>query len=457
MDLGDGRRQMARQLELPWENRGGPPKAARSDEPDPANQGDERSGKARLLEAVLDRQNMAVALKRVQRNRGGPGIDGMSTGELDPYLRIHWPVIRAALLNGSYRPSPVLRREIPKPRGGSRELGIPTVLDRLIQQALLQVLQPDLDRQFSDHSYGFRPGRSPHDAIRRAQGYAQAGRQVVVDVDLARFFDRVNHDVLMGRLARRVRDRRVLRLIRRYLDAGVMADGVKVGREEGTPQGGPLSPLLANVLLDEVDKELEARGHCFVRFADDLNVYVRTRRAGERVMNRLRRKLAELRLEVNEDKSAIGSIRRRQFLGYSFWSLRDGRIRLRVDRERLGRMKDRVREITKRTGGRSVASVVKELNAYLRGWRNYYGLAETPRIFARTDQWIRRRMRALQLHHWKRSRTAFRELRARGAPPDLAYAVSRYTTRWWWNASKRINHILTNRYFAQLGLICLRK
>jgi len=404
---------------------------------------------------VLDRQNLAKALKRVQRNRGGPGIDGMTVEELDPYLRIHWPEIRTALLDGSYRPSPVLRREIPKPSGGQRELGIPTVLDRLIQQALLQALQPDLDPQFSDHSYGFRPGRSPHDAIRRAQGYAQDGRQVVVDVDLKRFFDRVNHDILMERLARRVKDCRILRLIRRYLDAGVMADGVKVEREEGTPQGGPLSPLLANVLLDEVDQELESRGHCFVRFADDLNVYVRTKRAGERVMNFLRRKFAELKLEINEEKSAIGSVRRRQFLGYSFWSLRDGRIRLRVAKPRLGRMKDRVRQITRRTCGRSMQQVIEALNRYLRGWLNYYRLAETRRIFTRIDQWIRRRLRALQLHHWKRASTVFRRLRALGADADLAYSVSRHTTRWWWNASKRINQVLTTRYFARRGLIRL--
>ena len=269
MSLGNGRRQKARQLELPWEGRGEAPRVPRSDEPDPADHGAECSGKVRLLEAVLDRQNMAIALKRVQRNRGGPGIDGMTVGELDAYLRIHWSAIRAAVLDGSYRPSPVRRCEIPKGGGGRRELGIPTVLDRLIQQALLQVLQPDIDREFSDHSYGFRPGRSAHDALRRAQGYAQAGRQVVVDVDLKRFFDRVNHDILMERLARRLKDRRVLGLIRRYLKAGVMADGVKVGREEGTPQGGPLSPLLANVLLDEVDQELESRGHSFVRYADD--------------------------------------------------------------------------------------------------------------------------------------------------------------------------------------------
>ena len=271
----------------------------------PAGNGDERLGSSDLMEQACERRNLQAALKRVRQNAGSPGIDGMTVEELSGHLRVHWPRLREELLAGRYRPQPVRRVTIPKPGGGERELGIPTVLDRFIQQALLQVLQPLFDPTFSDASYGFRPGRSAHDAVRRAQAYVQEGRSFVVDIDLEKFFDRVNHDMLMGRLAKRIADRRVLRLIRRYLDAGVLANGVVMERHEGTPQGGPLSPLLANVLLDEIDKELERRGHAFVRYADDLNVYVRTQRSGERVMTSLRRLFAKLKLRVNEAKSKV--------------------------------------------------------------------------------------------------------------------------------------------------------
>ncbi|WP_298102787.1 group II intron reverse transcriptase/maturase, partial [Bradyrhizobium sp.] len=270
------------------------------------------------MEKACERQNLQAALKRVRQNAGNPGIDGMTVEELPDHLRVHWPRLREELLAGGYQPQPVRRVVIPKPGGGERELGIPTVLDRFIQQALLQVLQPLFDPTFSDASYGFRPGRSAHDAVRRAQAYVQEGRGFVVDIDLEKFFDRVNHDILMGRLAKRIADGRVLRLIRRYLNAGMLADGVVIERHEGTPQGGPLSPLLANVLLDEVDKELERRGHAFVRYADDLNVYVRTQRSGERVMTSLRKLFGKLKLRVNETKSKVRRATASKFLGFSF-------------------------------------------------------------------------------------------------------------------------------------------
>jgi len=404
------------------------------------------------MESVLERRNMQAALRRVKKNRGSPGVDGMTVDELLPYLWEHWDGIKSSLLDGSYQPSPVKRQEIPKSGGGIRELGIPTVLDRLIQQALLQVLQPKFDPTFSEHSHGFRPGRSAHGAIREAQRYVQEGRRIVVDVDLEKFFDRVNHDVLMGKLAKRIEDRRVLRLIRRYLQSGVMANGVRMERWEGTPQGGPLSPLLANVLLDEVDKELEKRGHAFVRYADDGRVFVRTRRAGERVLEHLRRMYGKLHLRINETKSAVAPVWDRAFLGYSMWVAPGKVVRLRVAKKALEKMRSRVRQITGRNGGRSLPAVVGELRSYLIGWRNYFELAATPRIFATLDQWIRRRLRALQLKQWRRGRTVFRELRARGASVRVAAEVAAQTRRRWWNACHRVHLILRNSHIDDLGL-----
>jgi group II intron reverse transcriptase/maturase len=405
------------------------------------------------MEQVVARENAMVALKRVRRNKGGPGIDGRTVEELEPYLREHWVAIRKQLLAGSYRASAVKRQLIPKRKGGVRELGIPTVLDRFVQQLLLQVLQPMFDPTFSEHSHGFRPGRRAHDAVREAQRYIQDGRRWVVDVDLEKFFDRVNHDVLMGKLHNRIADQRVLRIIRRYLEAGIMADGVVVERHEGTPQGGPLSPLLANVLLDDVDKELERRGHTFVRYADDCNVYVRSKRAGERVLAALRQQYAKLRLRTNDEKSAVARVWGRKFLGYSFWVAPGGVVKRRVAAKALAEMKQRIRQITSRSGGRSMEQVTGELGTYLRGWKEYFKLADTPGIFADLDGWIHHRLRAAQLKQWKRGRTTFRALSARGLPEWLVVKGAGHGRRWWWaSALGALHTALPGKHFERLGV-----
>jgi group II intron reverse transcriptase/maturase len=376
----------------------------------------------------------------------------MTVDELPDYLRAHWSELREHLLSGAYQPLMVKEQLIPKSGGGMRKLGIPTVLDRFIQQALLQVLQPIFDPGFSEHSYGFRPKRRAHDAVVQAQRYVQEGRRIVVDVDLERFFDRVNHDVLMGKLAKKIGDRRVLRLIRRYLEAGILADGLATERHEGTPQGGPLSPLLANVLLDEVDKELEKRGHAFVRYADDNNVYVRSKRAGGRVMVLLRRLYARLRLTINESKSAVDWAWNRQLLGYSFWVGPGSVMKRRVAKKALTAMKERVRLITRRSGGRSVERVAAELRSYLAGWKEYFKLAETRGAFEELDKWIRHRMRAIHLKHWKRGKTIFRELRARGLSVEAAAKVASNARRWWKNSGMLIHIAFPISYFDQLGI-----
>jgi RNA-directed DNA polymerase len=421
-------------------------------EASPAGSGDERLGSGDLMEKVCERQNLQAALKRVRQNAGSPGIDGMTVEGLPDHLRVHWPRLREELLAGRYQPQPVKRVAIPKPGGGERELGIPTVLDRFIQQALLQVLQPLFDPTFSDASYGFRPGRSAHQAVLRAQAYVQEGRSFVVDIDLEKFFDRVNHDILMSRLFKRIADRRVLRLIRRYLNAGVLANGVVIERHEGTPQGGPLSPLLANALLDEVDKELERRGHAFVRYADDLNVYVRTQRSGERVMTSLRKLFGKLKLRVNETKSKVTRATKAKFLGFSFWVAAGRVIRRRVAPEAIKRMKERVRELTWRSAGRSLAQMCKPLGTYLTGWKGYFWLAQTPGVFADIDGWVRHRLRAVQLKHWKRGRTIYRELIARGMSADAACRVAGNSSRWWHNSAMALHIALPNDLFKRLGV-----
>jgi group II intron reverse transcriptase/maturase len=341
--------------------------------------------------------------------------------------------------------------EIPKSGGGVRTLGIPTVLDRIVQQAILQVLQPMFDPTFSQHSYGFRPRRNAHQAVCAAQRYIQAGNRTVVDVDLEKFFDRVNQDLLMGRLEKRIGDKRLLGLIRRFLTAGMMADGVVVERHEGTPQGGPLSPLLANVLLDEVDKELEKRGLAFVRYADDLNVYVGSKRAGEDAMQTLRRLYAGLKLKVNEAKSAVARPQDRKFLGYSFWVVKT-EIKRRAAPKALETMKDRIRSITGRNEGRSLKTVFAELRSYLTGWKQYFRLADTPRVFRDLDGWIRHRLRMVQLKQWKRGKTIYRELRRLGASDDIARRVAGNSRRLWKNSAKLLNSVLTKAYYAKHGV-----
>jgi RNA-directed DNA polymerase len=409
-------------------------------------------GPGDLLEQALGRENLIRAWRRVKANKGSAGVDGRSVQATGEYLKGAWPEIRKGLLDGSYRPCPVRRVGIPKPGGGVRELGIPTVTDRLIQQALLQVLQPLIDATFSEHSHGFRPGRSAHGAVLEAQQYVQAGYRVVVDVDLEKFFDRVNHDILMDRLAKRIADKRVLRLIRRYLQAGIMVHGVHSERFEGTPQGGPLSPLLANVLLDEVDRELERRGHRFVRYADDCNVYVKSPKAGARVLAGLRRCYAKLALKINESKTAVVPVWGRKFLGYCFWAAPQGEVRRAVSREAQHKLRQRLRSLTRRNAGRSLAQIAQDLRAYVPGWKAYFRLAQTPGVMRELDEWLRHRLRAVRLKQWRRGITAFRELRALGASSDLAARIASSTRRWWHNSSMGLNRVLPVAYFDRLGV-----
>lgn len=405
-----------------------------------------------LLLQALTRENLQQAWKRVKANKGAAGVDGLDIEQTAQLIRTNWPTIRNQLLQGTYLPSPVRRVSIPKPDGGQRELGIPTVTDRLIQQALLQVLQPKIDPTFSEHSYGFRPGRRAHDAVKAAQSYVQSGRRVVVDVDLEKFFDRVNHDILIERLQRRIDDAGVIRLIRAYLNSGIMSEGVLQQRYQGTPQGGPLSPLLANVLLDEVDKELERRGHCFARYADDCNVYVCSRKAGERVMKLLRSLYAKLHLTVNETKSAVASVFGRKFLGYSLWVAKGGVVKFRVADKPMATFKQRIRQLTRRSGGRSLDQVVQKLRPYMLGWKAYFGLSQTPKVWRTLDEWLRHRLRAIQLKHWKLGTTIFRELRAKGASVDVAAQVAGNSRRWWHNSDRLIKTVLTIGYFDKLGV-----
>jgi RNA-directed DNA polymerase len=405
-----------------------------------------------LMEEVCQRDNLWQALARVQANKGAPGVDGMTVRKLPKYLKRHWPKIHEQLLAGTYQPQPVKRVEIPKPDGGLRKLGIPTALDRFIQQAVLQVLQARWDGSFSGHSYGFRPGRSAHQAVAQAQAYIAEGYGYTVDIDLEKFFDRVNHDMLMGRVAKRVDDKRMLKLIRAFLDAGVIENGLVSSSEEGTPQGGPLSPLLSNLMLDDLDQELERRGLRFVRYADDCNIYVRSRRAGERVMQSITRFITgKLKLKVNESKSAVARPAERKFLGFSFTSGRQPKRRIAP--KSLLRFKKRVRELTKRNRGVSLERMVEELARYLAGWRGYFGFCQTPSVLQSLDSWIRRRLRCFQWKQWRRGTTRFAELRKRGASKDQA-ATSAGSTRgpWHLSLSPTLNLALPGAYFNSLGL-----
>ena len=422
------------------------------DEARPARQKQEGLGRDDLLTQVPSRENMAAAWKRVKANKGSAGVDGLTIEQTAEHLKEHWSRVRKELIAGTYQPQAVRRVEIPKPTGGMRELGIPTVLDRLIQQALLQVLQPMIDPTFSEFSYGFRPGRSAHDAVLQAQRYVQEGFQVVVDVDLEKFFDRVNHDILMDRLAKRIADKAVLRLIRQYLQAGIMAGGVVMDRSEGTPQGGPLSPLLANVLLDEVDQDLQRRGHRFARYADDCNVYVHSQKAGERVLASLRKLYAKLHLLVNEKKTQVGPVFGRKFLGYCLRRWTKGTVKIAVAPKVLDTFKQRIRLITRRVGGKGMVQIAEQMRQYLPGWKSYFCLAQTPQTFKDLDSWTRHRLRAIQLKHWRTGTTVYSRLRALGANHELAAQIAGGAGHWWGHSEAGLNRVLTVKYFDDLGI-----
>ncbi len=418
-------------------------------EPDPKT--------TQLMEQVVQKANLRRALKRVRANKGSPGVDGMNVDELVPYLRVHWEELKRKLLDGSYEPSAVKRVEIPKPSGGVRSLGIPTVLDRFIQQAILQALTPLFDPSFSPYSYGFRPGKSAHQAVEAARAHIQEGYGWVVDMDLEKFFDRVNHDVLMGRLAKRIADKRLLKIIRRYLQAGIMVDGVTTDRHEGTPQGGPLSPLLSNVLLDELDKELEARGHRFVRYADDCNVYVRSKRAGERVLSSLKEWLAKrLRLRVNEKKSAVDRPQKRKFLGFSFFK-RDGRVKIGIASESIRRIRERIRWTTRRGRGMALERVIAELNRFTVGWIGYFQITEAPSALKAIDEWTRRRLRCFRIKQWKnRPRTRYREMHSLGLSEKNAAMFASIRRGWWvLSMTPQTSLAFPESYFVERGLIGL--
>jgi len=405
-----------------------------------------------LMEEVCQRKNLEMALKRVKANKGSPGVDGMTVEKLPDHLRKHWLSIREQLLSGTYQPQPVKRVEIPKPDGGVRKLGIPTVLDRFIQQAVMQVLQQRWDRTFSEHSHGFRPGRSAHQAVAQAQRYLAEGHRWVVDIDLEKFFDRVNHDILMGRIAKRVSDKRLLKLIRAFLNAGVMENGLVSPTDEGTPQGGPLSPLLSNLILDDLDCELQRRGLRFARYADDCNIYVRSQRAGQRVMMSITRFITtKLKLKVNESKSAVARPWERKFLGMSFTGNREPKRRIAP--KALTRFKERIRELTRRTRGISLEQMIEALARYLKGWRAYFGFCQTPSVLTELDSWIRRRLRSVAWKQWKRGKRRFAELRARKVGKDLAAQTAGSPHGPWRIArSPALSFALPNAYFQSLGL-----
>ncbi len=455
MRLVSGRRQKSQMdLAFDWQGRGEAPRVVQEGtEPLTAKHGTESQASTEgLMEEVVEAKNLKKALERVKANKGSPGIDGMTVEQLPGYLGEHWPTHRTELLNGAYRPQAVKRVEIGKPEGGKRQLSIPTVLDRLIQQAVLQVLQGRWDGTFSESSFGFRPGRSAHQAVAAAQKFVAEGRGWVVDIDLEKFFDRVNHDMLMARVARRMADKRLLKLIRAFLNAGAMENGLESPRVEGTPQGGPLSPLLSNLLLDDLDKELEKRGHRFVRYADDCNIYVRSERAGMRVMGSVKSFLTrKLKLKVNEEKSAVAKAGDRKFLGFRFTA--GERLKRSIAPQALARFKRRIAQLTRRTRGVSLERMVSQLTPYLTGWRNYFGFCQTPSTLRDLDSWIRRRLRCVVWKQWKRGGTRFTELGRHGVGKDLAAQTAGSPHGpWRISRSPALSFALPNAYFDALRL-----
>jgi len=438
--------------EEPGRNLGGAASGAETDATTRLRTKAESSG---LMDVVCERDNLMLAYQRVVKNKGAAGVDGIGVTEFKGHLQRHWPTIKVSLLAGKYIPQPVRRVDIPKPQGGVRTLGIPTLMDRLIQQALHQVLQPIFEADFSESSYGFRPGRNAHQAVKAARQYVAEGRRVVVDIDLEKFFDRVNHDSLMEKLSKKIADGRVLQLIRRYLEAGMMADGITSPRTEGTPQGGPLSPLLSNILLTELDRELEHRGHTFCRYADDCNIYVKSKAAGERVMASLTRFLAErLKLTVNTTKSAVAKPWERKFLGYSLTGHKAPR--LRIAPASYQRLENRIREVLKGASGRSLSRTIAELNPVLRGWAAYFKLTETKRALEETDGWIRRKLRCLLWQQWKRSYTRARNLMKAGLTEERAWRSATNQRGPWWNAgASHMNAAFPKSFFDRLGLVSL--
>jgi group II intron reverse transcriptase/maturase len=410
-----------------------------------------------VWKAVFEKENLRTALKRVESNKGAAGIDGMEVQDLSGYLKEHWKEVREALESGKYRPSPVRRVEIPKSDGGVRQLGIPTVLDRLIQQAIAQMLTPMFEAVFSPYSFGFRPGRSAHQAVQKSQEYIQEGYDWVVDIDLEKFFDRVNHDMLMARVARVVKDKRVLKLIRAYLNSGVMLNGVVVETGEGTPQGGPLSPLLSNIMLSDLDRELEGRGHKFVRYADDCNIYVKTETAGARVMESVKKYLEKkLKLKVNPKKSKVERATRVKFLGFSFFK-RKGEVLIRIANRTKERFMEKVRNLTKRTRSGKLEDIVSEINRYVIGWTAYYRLAATPSVFEGLDEWVRRRLRQMLWKRWKRGTTRYRELVRLGVPLERAALGAVGTSPWRMSRTPVINEALSNAFWQNTGLESIAK
>jgi RNA-directed DNA polymerase len=431
------------------------PSAGLGAEPCAAVDGQTKAEGPRQMEAVVERANLWRAYERVMQNKGAAGVDGLTVAEFKAWLQQHWPSVKAALLAGNYVPAAIRQVDIPKPNGGVRTLGIPTVLDRLIQQALLQVLQPEFEAEFSEHSYGFRPGRNAWQAVQRAQGYLKEGRRWVVDLDLEKFFDRVNHDILMSRIARRVKDARILKLIRRYLGAGMMSGGMVSARTEGTPQGGPLSPLLSNILLTDLDRELERRGHRFCRYADDCNIYVRSEAAGHHAMTAITCYLeTKLKLRVNREKSAVARPWTRKFLGYSFtWHKQ---ARPKIADSSLKRLKDRVRDLVVGNASRNLNHTITALNPVLHGWASYFRLTEVKGVLQDLDGWIRRKLRCLLWRQWKRPATRNTKLQARGLDPTRAWKSASNGRGPWWNAgASHMSAAYPKSFFDALGLVSL--